>query len=549
MRYKGTGERMPRLLSFHGEKLSSVMAREARAAERMLLRRADSLHAPTTEVARWPPYAPFCSDGIGLSVLPGASRLLGLAPVGCRRLTRSRVNVTAGRIILDAGCVVSAPLPALSGPPLARGHHSEGGGTFLSDPERPPSAVRGLLAGGAHPRPSIWMCRPRTPGSIAPAGLTLYLGSPSPICAGRTSGPPREFDLPPDERRRGYGPRGADRRPPGGLRRIWTHRGRAARRFCAPRHCRLPVPVRDYGGSTRSFAIPPHRHRDPWPPFPARHALVLLLDTPRVRRAVAHRRKLLPSRRDFVDRSRVRGTRSRSVDGIPKRVRRYRRDPRTGERRYRPEPTRSSVADYVGVLRDVRLWLLPLALGGAVYNIVSYFGPLLLVTKFSLAKDAAGVAVAVWILAGAIAAFFFGRVSRRFGRYRTLLASYAGIVLAGLIGGLLDNLVLVIAVLWTLGSALFLTYPGIFAFVSESSHRRLRVAAFGLIFAFQLLGGAAGLFLAGVLADRFGSTPSVQASIPFVVAGVLGFAGFVALFLGRSRGSNARKGVPSVPPL
>jgi len=219
-------------------------------------------------------------------------------------------------------------------------------------------------------------------------------------------------------------------------------------------------------------------------------------------------------------------------------------------RRYRPQPSPSTLADYVGLVRDVRLWLLPLALGGAVYNIVSYFGPLLLVTKFSLAKDAAGVAVALWILAGAIAAFFFGRVSRRFGRYRTLLASYAGIGVAGLVGGLLDNLVLVIAVLWTLGSALFLTYPGIFAFVSETSHRRLRGAAFGLIFAFQLLGGAAGLFLAGLLADRFGSTAGVQASIPFVVAGVLGLAGLVAVFLGRSRVTNARKPVPStVPPL
>ncbi len=201
------------------------------------------------------------------------------------------------------------------------------------------------------------------------------------------------------------------------------------------------------------------------------------------------------------------------------------------------------------MLRDVRLWLLPLALGGAVYNIVSYFGPLLLVTKFSLAKDAAGVAVALWILAGAIAAFFFGRVSRRFGRYRTLLASYAGIGLAGLVGGLLDSLILVVAVLWTLGSALFLTYPGIFAFVSESSHRRLQGAAFGLIFAFQLLGGAAGLFLAGVLAGWFGSTPVVKASIPIVVAGLLGLAGFVVLFVGRARVSNGRKGVPSVPPL
>src|SRR5438309_8156915 len=93
--------------------------------------------------ARWPPYAPFCSDGIGLSVLPGALRLLGLAPVGCRRLTRSRANVTAGRIILDAGCVVSAPLPVLSGPPLALGHRSRGGARFLSGPEVPALAARG----------------------------------------------------------------------------------------------------------------------------------------------------------------------------------------------------------------------------------------------------------------------------------------------------------------------------------------------------------------------------------------------------------------------
>ena len=114
-----------------------------------------------TERARWPPYAPFCSDGIGLSVLPGAERLLGLAPVGGRRLTMSRVNVLAGRIILDASCVVSAPLPALSGPPLARGHGSEGGGTFLSDPKvtvgRPRSPGR-----SAHPPTAIWMCRPAT---------------------------------------------------------------------------------------------------------------------------------------------------------------------------------------------------------------------------------------------------------------------------------------------------------------------------------------------------------------------------------------------------
>src|SRR5881396_4038713 len=109
----------------------------------------DCIGLHTANRARWPPYAPFCSDGIGLSVLPGALRLLGLAPVGCRRLTRSRVNVLAGRFILDAGCVVSAPLPALSGPSACAGPPTWGGGTFLSDPEGPPSAVRGLLAARA----------------------------------------------------------------------------------------------------------------------------------------------------------------------------------------------------------------------------------------------------------------------------------------------------------------------------------------------------------------------------------------------------------------
>src|SRR5437764_5673480 len=144
-------DRAANRLSFYGEPTNARYAPSEGTppAATCTPPRRRSLHVERQNRARWPPYAPFCSDGIGPSVLPGALRLLGLAPVGCRRLTRSRVNVTAGRIILDAGCVVSAPLPVLSGPPLARGHRSEGGGTFLSGPEGPPSAVRGLLAARA----------------------------------------------------------------------------------------------------------------------------------------------------------------------------------------------------------------------------------------------------------------------------------------------------------------------------------------------------------------------------------------------------------------
>src|SRR2546425_2480096 len=110
--------------------------------------------------ARWPPYAPFCSDGIGLSVLPGASRLLGLAPVGCRRLTRSHVNVLAGRFILDAGCVVSAPLPALSGPSACAGPPYLGRGDVPQQPRRVTVGRPRSPGRARHPCGPIWSCRP-----------------------------------------------------------------------------------------------------------------------------------------------------------------------------------------------------------------------------------------------------------------------------------------------------------------------------------------------------------------------------------------------------
>ncbi len=83
--------------------------------------------------------------GRHLRVLPGGIRLS--APPAPRRATHRRGLglLRRGRpfqqiprechpqtgITLPAGCVVSAPLPSLSGPPLARGRLPDGGGTFL----------------------------------------------------------------------------------------------------------------------------------------------------------------------------------------------------------------------------------------------------------------------------------------------------------------------------------------------------------------------------------------------------------------------------------
>src|SRR5207247_2657523 len=73
----------------------------------------------------------------------------------------------------DAGCVVSAPLPSLSGPPLARGRLSFGGGTFLS-------ALAGTVG---RPRPPGFAARIRRAYNNLSHPLPAELLNPTPILA------------------------------------------------------------------------------------------------------------------------------------------------------------------------------------------------------------------------------------------------------------------------------------------------------------------------------------------------------------------------------
>ena len=202
-----------------------------------------------------------------------------------------------------------------------------------------------------------------------------------------------------------------------------------------------------------------------------------------------------------------------------------------------PEPV-----DYRQVLHDLRYWMLPIALGGAAFNIISTFGPILMHDGYALPDAVAGVAIALWILAGSIAAFYFGRLSARFGRYRSLLAAYLSLTITGLVAsslGLLPSL----AALWTLGSALFITYPATFSFISEASHTKVQGAAFGVIFGFQLLGGTLGVLTAGTLAGLLNSP-----SAPFLLVALFCGAGFVYLLAIRSRVTGGESRDASVSP-
>jgi MFS family permease len=192
-------------------------------------------------------------------------------------------------------------------------------------------------------------------------------------------------------------------------------------------------------------------------------------------------------------------------------------------------------ADYAPIVRDVRWWLFPLALGGAAFTVFTTFGPYLLTRKFGLDDRAAGIGIALWILAGALGAFFFGRVSLRFGRYRTLVSSYAAIGVAALMGAWAGEVWLVLVVFWTLGSAVFITYPALFSFVSEASHERVQGAAFGVIFAFQLLGGALAAYAAGTLADAYAAVGDLETTAPFYLLAGIAIAGLLYLVAIRRR--------------
>ncbi len=192
-----------------------------------------------------------------------------------------------------------------------------------------------------------------------------------------------------------------------------------------------------------------------------------------------------------------------------------------------------ALRDIVRSLWDVRLWLLPLAVGSVSYNVIALFGPQLLHYVYQVDESLAGFVVAVWLLIGTGVALSFGRTSRVFGRFNLTVLAYVTIGLACLMTAVLTNAAVIVLVICTLGAGIFLTYPALFAFASAASHRRLQGAAFGFVFFFQLLGGSLGLFVAGGISDLYASDPVLTYTAPFWFAAVVSLATAIYLVVFR----------------
>ena len=173
-----------------------------------------------------------------------------------------------------------------------------------------------------------------------------------------------------------------------------------------------------------------------------------------------------------------------------------------------------------------KMWLLviPIIAGGALYQVTSYFGPVNL-TRTDWTAGSADLVFALWIGVGTITSYFFGSMSNRFGKNALLLAGYLTSAVAVVLLALFDEYFIVAPLLVVYGAFLFMTYPALFSLTTEATNPNERGTAFGILFGFQLGGGAAVVYLCGIVADAF-DNPSYALMIVSLLA--LASVGIVA---------------------
>jgi FSR family fosmidomycin resistance protein-like MFS transporter len=177
------------------------------------------------------------------------------------------------------------------------------------------------------------------------------------------------------------------------------------------------------------------------------------------------------------------------------------------------EPGWGATAKRIGIL------LVPLTVGGAGYNIIVNYGPLMLSDAYGMAIWQYTLVVALWVGTGAIFTLIFGRITSRFGRGNAILASYVILAAAGLLIWFLSSVWVAALAMFLFGVSLFMTYPALFAYVTELTGGRRTEKAFGIVFTAQLSGGFIFSFLCGMVADSYGiKSPFVILSVIALVA-------------------------------
>lgn len=174
----------------------------------------------------------------------------------------------------------------------------------------------------------------------------------------------------------------------------------------------------------------------------------------------------------------------------------------------------------------------PVATGGAFYQVTTYFGPINLTQMHGWNTGEADLIFATWIGVGTLTSYLFGRISERYGRKSILKYGYVTGCVAAFLLAFTSAWYLILPTLVVFGALFFLTYPALFGVASGATDASERGTAFGMLFGFQLGGGAIVVAACGVVSDIF-DDPSYS----FVIMGIMGAVSVLSLIAVRDTDS------------
>lgn len=169
--------------------------------------------------------------------------------------------------------------------------------------------------------------------------------------------------------------------------------------------------------------------------------------------------------------------------------------------------------------------VVPIVAGGALYQVTSTFGPARLTDGADWSAGSADLIFAMWIGIGTITSYYFGAISYRFGKTRLLLAGYIVSAIAAVILAFALDWLVIAPVLLVYGGFLFVTYPALFSVINDVTDESERGTAFGLLFGFQLGGGAVVVYICGIVADILNNP-----DYAFVIVAILAAASALTMF-------------------
>ncbi len=191
--------------------------------------------------------------------------------------------------------------------------------------------------------------------------------------------------------------------------------------------------------------------------------------------------------------------------------------------------TPPNFSSWRGTAKLIRKYVIGFIFGGACWSVTIYFAPSLLNHKFDIPLGKTGVYLGVWIGLGTVISYFFGHLSRRFGRSRVYKTGFIGASLSLLLLGGASQPFWAVLGLFLFGSFLFILYPALQSYVGNSVPARNQHQAFSVVSNVQMVSGAIIALVAGVFSDRFGIAS------PFLLMGFLGLGASVFYFFSSVR--------------